>query len=85
MDLSQCLSILTKASSDNEKMAAMLVVSFTKPKCPVAVLNFADSLQAAKLIKSGDIGSEDRKKIFNAIGFNFLNRLLATSELYLIK
>ena len=27
MDLGQCLSILTNASSDNEKMAALLLVS----------------------------------------------------------
>ena len=37
-------------------------------------------LQAAKLIRSGDIGAEGRRKVFDAVGFNFLNRLLATSE-----
>lgn len=46
----------------------------------IIIVRYYSNSQAAKLIKSGDIGGEDRKKIFNAIGFNFLNRLFAMSE-----
>ena len=36
-------------------------------------------LQVAKLVNSSDIGADGRKKIFDAVGFSFINRLLATS------
>ncbi len=86
MDFNRCLSNLTKAGSDNEKMAAMLLVSPPRLvesrsyNTQILFTLYLVSLQAAKLIKSRDIGGEDRKKIFNAIGFNFLNRLFATSD-----
>ena len=83
MDLNQCLSILSKATSDNEKMAAMLVVSlhiFQNDQLSRFIALMQWDMQAAKLIKSGEIGNDDRRKIFNAVGFNFLNRLLVTSK-----
>ena len=49
--------------------------------CNVVVsVSLYPSLQAAKLIRSSDIGVEGRRKVFDAVGFNFLNRMLATSE-----
>ena len=38
-------------------------------------------LQVAKLVNSSDIGADGRKKVFDAVGFSFINRLLATSML----
>ena len=32
-------------------------------------------------MKSGDVGAEGRRKVFDAVGFTFINRLLTTSKL----
>jgi len=37
-------------------------------------------LQVAKLVKSDEIGFSGRKKVFKAVGFSFINRLLATGN-----
>ena len=37
-------------------------------------------LQVAKLVNSSDIGADGRKKVFDAVGFSFINRLLATGS-----
>ena len=38
-------------------------------------------MQVVKLVKSDELSCEERKKIFESIGFTFINRLLATSWL----
>lgn len=37
-------------------------------------------LQVAKLVNSSGIGADGRKKVFDAVGFSFINRLLATGS-----
>ena len=37
-------------------------------------------LQVAKMVKSGEIGEEGRRRVFEAVGFSFINRLLATRK-----
>ena len=45
-----------------------------------AVYSHLAFLQVAKLVNSSDIGADGRKKVFDAVGFSFINRLLATSQ-----
>lgn len=37
-------------------------------------------LQVAKMIKANEIDNQGRRRVFETVGFTFLNRLLATSE-----
>ena len=32
------------------------------------------------MVRSGDIGEEGRRRVFEAVGFSFINRLLATRK-----
>ena len=32
------------------------------------------------MVRSGDIGEEGRRSVFEAVGFSFINRLLATRK-----
>ncbi|XP_077861911.1 neurochondrin-like [Saccoglossus kowalevskii] len=41
---------------------------------------FAALLLVTKLVKADSTNTEVRRKIFDAVGFTFLNRLLNTSE-----
>ena len=36
--------------------------------------------QVTKLVRSGEVGGEERRRVFDAVGFSFINRLLATRE-----
>lgn len=36
--------------------------------------------QVTKLVRSGEVGGEERRRVFDAVGFSFINRLLATCE-----
>ena len=33
-----------------------------------------------KLVRSGEAGGEERRRVFDAVGFSFINRLLVTRE-----
>ena len=35
--------------------------------------------QVGRLVRSQEVGEEGRRRIFDAVGFTFINRLLATS------
>lgn len=88
MELGKCISMLINATTDNEKMAALMIVSLAgAASCKALTLvkisqpsPSCDWSQVAKLIKADDIGAEGRRKVLDAVGFNFLNRLLATGE-----
>jgi len=56
----KCLAILSSASNDTEKFAALFMVT--------------------KLTKGDQLNSECKKLLFEAIGFNFLKRLLLSNE-----
>ena len=78
MEFEHCLKLVRSASSDTERMAALMLVSFNSWwQLIVCKLLW---VQVAKLIKSNEIGAEGRKRVFDAVGFTFINRLLATSE-----
>ena len=69
---------LEKAHTDNEKIAALLLVG-----CPWSSYYSSHSvdnaLQVSKVVRSGEVSVEQRRLIFNAVGFSFVNRLLITS------
>lgn len=85
MDLDHCIKLIRNAKTDNEMMAALMLVStiimnnncaWRSDSCLNLVLT---PLQVAKLVNSSDIGADGRKKVFDAVGFSFINKLLATS------
>lgn len=39
-------------------------------------------LQVSKVVRAGEVSEEERRQIFSAIGFSFVNRLLNTSEIH---
>lgn len=39
------------------------------------------TLQVSKVVRAGEVSEEERRQIFNAIGFSFVNRLLSTSKI----
>lgn len=43
------------------------------------------TLQVSKVVRAGEVSEEERRQIFNAIGFSFINRLLHTSEIHATK
>lgn len=48
---------------------------------PVIHLLLAWPLQVSKVVRAGEVSEEERRQIFSAIGFSFVNRLLSTSEI----
>ena len=79
MDVDHCLRLLQSASSDNDKMAALMLV-YKPGACTKIHIRLLYSAQVARLVKSDEIGPEGRKRVFNAVGFSFINRLFATSD-----
>jgi hypothetical protein len=57
--LEQCLEMLRRSRTDNERFAGLLLVT--------------------RLVQANEIDGETRRRIFEAVGFSFLNRLIATS------
>ena len=74
----QCLELLRKGRSDNELFAGLLLVrqSFLSahPFTPTHLV------QVTRLVQANQIDGETRRRIFDAVGFDFLNRLIATSR-----
>lgn len=56
--LQKCISVLKAARNDNERFAALLLVT--------------------QLVHSNSVDSSGRRQLFDAVGFNFINRLLGT-------
>ena len=90
MDLERCIKLIKNAKTDNEMMAALMLVSTIIMNNKLCLgdqslttawdlMDLTRLLQVAKLVNSSDIGADGRKKIFDAVGFSFINRLLATS------
>ena len=78
MAVAEALRHLKQASTDNEKIAALLLVS-----CAWSLYHCSHSiphtLQVSKVVRAGEVSEEQRRHIFNAVGFSFVNRLLNTS------
>ena len=52
------------------ELASQHATTYTRPLLP----------QVTKLVRSGEVGGEERRRVFDAVGFSFINRLLATRE-----
>ena len=77
--MAEALKHLEKATSDSERIAALLLVSGQW----VVAAHSADScamLQVAKVVKSGEVSQEDRRKGLDAVRFSFITTLLSTSK-----
>ena len=79
MAVAEALKHLEKATSDSERIAALLLVSGQWVVAAHSAHSCA-TLQVAKVVKSGEVSQEDRRKVFDAVGFSFINRLLSTSK-----
>lgn len=79
MAVAEALRHLQKATSDNERIAALLLVSGWW-LCTVSTADLCVMLQVAKVVRSGEVGPEERRRVFDAVGFSFINRLLNTSK-----
>ena len=42
-------------------------------------------VQITRLVQANQVDGETRRRIFDAVGFDFLNRLIATSRLFSIE
>lgn len=83
--LEHCLELLRKARSDNELFAGLLLVRQTihvtvSSKTPRGATQ-SICLQVTRLVQANQIDGETRRRIFDAVGFDFLNRLIATSKI----
>lgn len=58
--LNKCISIFQSSKTDNERFAALLLVT--------------------RLVHSSNIDSAQRRLLYDAIGFTFINRLLKTKS-----
>ena len=73
--MDHCLRILKAASTDTEKMAGLMLVMVIALFVQFLIALF---FEVAKTIKSNKIDEEGRRRVFESVGFTFLNRLLAT-------
>ena len=60
LSLQRCISFLKAAGNDNERFAALLLVT--------------------QLVHSNSVDSAGRRSLFHAVGFNFINRLLNSTN-----
>ena len=92
-EVSRCAKLFRTAKTDNERLAALFMVSVScqlflsadrKPQCCQAILIhtcFTNILyQVTKLVNSENTDRSTRRKLFDVVGFTFINRLLATSK-----
>eukprot|EP00058_Branchiostoma_floridae_P025633 XP_002611123.1 hypothetical protein BRAFLDRAFT_88480 [Branchiostoma floridae] len=91
LDLDRCLQMLRQARSDSEQFAALLLVSlfvclFVLDRCLQMLRQarsdseqFAALLLVTKMVQAQQTDASTRRRIFDAVGFTFPNRLLKSA------
>ena len=75
MAASEALKVLGKAGTDEEKIAALLLVGSSYKQHMQCLC-----LQVAKAVRAGEATAAERRQIFDAVGFPFVSRLLSSED-----
>ena len=77
-DLERCLRLLNSSTSDNEVFAGLLLVR--KASFSPRIRPKGSIFEVTRIAKANELNAETRRRIFDAVGFKFLDRLLNTGK-----